>query len=339
MPTTVVPVPDTRAAAPASNRGGPDRLIAHAVISGLSFVAYILARLMDGPVGLGLMAVGVSACGWAWLLTRALFDPAPRDAIWPRAVVAVVAVSGAVAVLAPEGGLVARVAANLYGLSGSAALLLTFIEPFQRRGCALTASEKRFRVLFTLGFALLAGMSVLGVWLTPEPIQIGSAIFGLMGAIAATVFRRRHPLPVPPARARAPATDAERRLGERLTRLLQDQAVFADPDLRISDVAARLGEPEHRVSRCITAALGFANFNRLINHHRIQLARHLLAEPEERRSILEIALDCGFASIGPFNRAFKDETGMTPRAWRAEALQSANADPACPAPAASARSA
>ncbi len=34
-------------------------------------------------------------------------------------------------------------------------------------------------------------------------------------------------------------------------------------------------------------------------------------------SILEIALDSGFASIGPFNRAFKEMTGQTPRAFRA----------------------
>jgi AraC-like DNA-binding protein len=32
--------------------------------------------------------------------------------------------------------------------------------------------------------------------------------------------------------------------------------------------------------------------------------------------ILTIALDAGFQSIGPFNRAFKAETGMTPSEFR-----------------------
>jgi AraC-like DNA-binding protein len=35
--------------------------------------------------------------------------------------------------------------------------------------------------------------------------------------------------------------------------------------------------------------------------------------------ILTIALDAGFQSIGPFNRAFKAHTGMTPSAYRKQA--------------------
>jgi AraC-like DNA-binding protein len=37
------------------------------------------------------------------------------------------------------------------------------------------------------------------------------------------------------------------------------------------------------------------------------------------RPILLIAFDCGFASVGPFNRAFKAETGLTPRMFRRRA--------------------
>jgi AraC-like DNA-binding protein len=46
-------------------------------------------------------------------------------------------------------------------------------------------------------------------------------------------------------------------------------------------------------------------------------AKGRLADPRsDHLSILTIALDCGFASIGPFNRAFKAETGMTPMQFR-----------------------
>lgn len=330
---SAAPAPDAVSALRSLRDGGHARLLVHTVIAGLSFVAFILARLLDGPVGLMLLAIGASACGWAWLFARALFDPARHDAVWPRAVVAVVAVSGAVSVLGSDGDLAARVAGNLYVLSGSAALLMTLIEPFQTHGCQTPPSEKRFRAVFVIAFVLLAGISVLGVWLRPEPIYVASAALSLAGAVAATVFRLTHPLKADAARARQPATDEDRRLGERLTALLVGEAIYADPDLRIADVAQRLNEPEHRVSRCISAALGFANFNRLINHHRINLAKHLLAAPEEERSILEIALDCGFGSVGPFNRAFKDETGMTPRAWRAGRTAPTLADPVSPAPA------
>ena len=35
--------------------------------------------------------------------------------------------------------------------------------------------------------------------------------------------------------------------------------------------------------------------------------------------ILSIALDCGYGSIGPFNRAFRQRFGMTPTEYRAAA--------------------
>ena len=44
-------------------------------------------------------------------------------------------------------------------------------------------------------------------------------------------------------------------------------------------------------------------------------AKHLLAS-EPRRPILQVAFNCGFNSLGPFNRAFKEATGITPTAFR-----------------------
>jgi len=36
--------------------------------------------------------------------------------------------------------------------------------------------------------------------------------------------------------------------------------------------------------------------------------------------VLTIAMDAGFQSIGPFNRAFKAEIGLTPTEFRRDAL-------------------
>jgi AraC-like DNA-binding protein len=42
-----------------------------------------------------------------------------------------------------------------------------------------------------------------------------------------------------------------------------------------------------------------------------------LADPGQAEvPILTIALDAGFGSIGPFNRAFKAQTGLTPSEYR-----------------------
>ena len=304
------------------------RLQVQATIAAVSFIFYALGRFTEGGVAKAFLVIGVGACGWAWLLTRALFDPAPKDARWARVVGLVLAVSGGLSVLTSASGLVGRVADNIYALSGSAALLLTFVEPFQRHGRDLPRVEKRFRFAFLAVYAALVAVSVIGLrapdhgfW--DNMIKGGCAVAALAVLPVAVWFRQRHPLTAPTTARRAPTED-DARLAERLRRLLADEAIDSRHELKIGDVAARLGEPEYRVSQSISAALGFANFNRWINHHRIARAKALLAHPDERRSILEIAFACGFASLGPFNRAFRDEVGTTPRAYRATMRASAD---------------
>lgn len=300
------------------------RLQVVTAIATVSFVCYALSHFIEGRVATALSILGLGACGWAWLVARALFDPVERDARWAPVVALIVAVSGGLAVLTSSVGLVGSVADNVYALSGSAALLLTFVEPFQRYTPDLPTIEKRFRFVFVGLYAVLVGVSVLGLRASTgagqdDLVKSVCAVVGLAAVLSAVWFRQRHPLAAKAAR-RAP-TDDDARLAERLKRLLADEAIDSRPELKIADVAARLGEPEYRVSQCISAALGFSNFNRWINHHRIARAKALLASPDERRSILEIAFACGFASLGPFNRAFRDEVGTTPRAYRSEARQ------------------
>lgn len=308
-------------------RRAPSRLEAYAAFCAVSFVCYIAGRLTDGAAGILFSLVGAGACGWAWLLTRALFDPAPRDVWWPRIVATVVAVAGALTVLAPAESGLYGFAGNVYRLSGSAALLLTFIEPLQARRGDVGVLEKRFRLVFLTIYAaqmvVVLGSGVSSpvpaeVWRT-DLIRIGCAVVGLVGASAAVWYRLRHPLARSDGTqaARRPPTDEDRRLADRLERLLRDEAIDARPDLRIGDVAARLGQPEYKVSQCISTVLGFPNFNRLINHHRIERAKRLLADPDQDKPILDVAFECGFGSVGPFNRAFRAQVGVTPREFRA----------------------
>jgi AraC-like DNA-binding protein len=78
-----------------------------------------------------------------------------------------------------------------------------------------------------------------------------------------------------------------------------------------------IGTHDYKVTQCITGTLGYRNFNHFINSHRIESAKQVLSDHENiDRPILSIAYDCGFNSIGPFNRAFKEQVGMTPREYR-----------------------
>jgi AraC-like DNA-binding protein len=54
-----------------------------------------------------------------------------------------------------------------------------------------------------------------------------------------------------------------------------------------------------------------------VNHYRIAEVKAALADRRQTEvPVLTMALDAGFSSLGPFNRAFKAETGTTPSEYR-----------------------
>lgn len=153
-----------------------------------------------------------------------------------------------------------------------------------------------------------------------EPVLISSALAGIALTRLCISFRRQNPLS--PARKPTCANrfDGDTVLAKRIIHTLKQDMKFATPELKVADLADLLGEQEYKVTQCITGSLGYRNFNHLINSHRIDSAKQALANPDNReRPILSVAFDCGFNSIGPFNRAFKRQVGMTPREYRADA--------------------
>ncbi len=108
-------------------------------------------------------------------------------------------------------------------------------------------------------------------------------------------------------------------LARQITGLVVGQALYLQENLKVADIARELDTPEYLISKAIRTELGATNFNQYVNMLRIDHARTLLANPEHRKtSILAIGLDSGFASVGPFTRAFKAITGLTPRQYRQE---------------------
>jgi AraC-like DNA-binding protein len=94
-----------------------------------------------------------------------------------------------------------------------------------------------------------------------------------------------------------------------------------DEGLTIAALAAQFGEQEYRLRRTINRAMGHRNFAQFLNSHRLAEVRQALADPAQREvPILTIALDAGFGSLGPFNRAFRESEGMTPSEYRTRAL-------------------
>ena len=104
--------------------------------------------------------------------------------------------------------------------------------------------------------------------------------------------------------------------------IVDAQKAYREDGLTIGALADKARIPEHRLRRLINQGLGFRNYAAFLNTRRLAEAKTLLADAAQARTpILTLALGLGYGSIGPFNRAFKEETGQTPSEWRAEKLR------------------
>lgn len=302
----------------------------------LSVTASMLPVLMGNMAAplLGIVAVvGSGGCGWLWLFARSLFRPQKPVTRWTLyALAAIIAVEGGSALVgmySTSGPMaeVSRVLSNTEGFICIGALAMVFAEVFSGYSTDLRKTERRFRQIFGLTFAILIALTLLwvlnaddaslgGRW--REPVTLFSALAGIVGTRFCISFRKQNPL-IPRKKAKAAPRDAgDDLLASRILETLQRDKMFATPELKVGDLAALLGEQDYKVTQCITGSLGFQNFNQLINSHRIDSAKELLACPGNKgRPILSVAFDCGFNSLGPFNRAFKSQVGMTPREYRA----------------------
>lgn len=138
--------------------------------------------------------------------------------------------------------------------------------------------------------------------------------------------QREQQLQLQPAQPTAASSDstvatalsqAERALFAQLQQLLFCDKLYLQANLRLTDVAQQLQAPEYRVSRLIRSQLHASNFNHFINTLRIEHAKSLLTDPTKQHwPVLVVGLESGFASAGPFTRAFKTQTGDTPNEYR-----------------------
>lgn len=189
---------------------------------------------------------------------------------------------------------------------------------------------------------VLTGVQALGVM---DPGSVSFALLQSAGVLAVTTAfavwilapnidlwpgAPDHPAPAP----RPSTSHPDAALIARV-RAAMAEGIWREEGLTIGALAARLSVPEHRLRRAINGGLGHRNFSSFINAHRIAAAKTQLSDPEaEGTTVLEIAYDVGFASLGPFNRAFRAETGQSPTEFRRAALSppTHRADSEHPAP-------
>jgi AraC-like DNA-binding protein len=102
---------------------------------------------------------------------------------------------------------------------------------------------------------------------------------------------------------------------QRLKTLMNQNQLFLEPSLNIGQLAKSSGYPEYLISLVINR-MYHTTFREYINSLRVSHAQNLLKNSSTKKTILDIAYDCGFVSKSTFNSAFKRILNETPSAFR-----------------------
>lgn len=103
-----------------------------------------------------------------------------------------------------------------------------------------------------------------------------------------------------------------------LTRLMETEKMYLEPELALADLARRLGTNSSVLSAVINRAFE-KNFNDYVNAYRVEAVKRLMTDPAAAHlSLLGLGLESGFNSKATFNRAFKKVTGVSPREYAAQ---------------------
>jgi AraC-like DNA-binding protein len=299
---------------------------AHAVTASIGATSPVAA--VHAPV----IALSTGNVVVFWLFTRALFDETFRVRWWHALVWAAVAAFSFINCmwLAPASGVrLPIIAVNLLALGF---IVLAVAQTIASWSSDLVEGRRRVRVFIVSAAALYGGLNaVLQISLSNSgAAEIANtvnsaALAAVVVAISIAMMRvdGADLFPVTPE-IQADASDvaivessADQKLIDALMRLMGDERIYRHDNVTIGTLATRLGIPEYRLRRLINQRLGYRNFNVFLNEHRIAEAKAALADPSQAEvPVITIAMDAGFQSLGPFNRAFKATTGVTPTEYR-----------------------
>lgn len=119
--------------------------------------------------------------------------------------------------------------------------------------------------------------------------------------------------------ARSGMTEAASRLiGERLERWIVHERGYLDPDIKLSDLAGRIGTSPQLVSQYLNDVLGLSFFD-YINGLRVAQIQNMMRDrANDTCTLLDLAFAAGFSSKSTFNASFKKISGLAPSAWRSQ---------------------
>lgn len=105
-------------------------------------------------------------------------------------------------------------------------------------------------------------------------------------------------------------------LKERLLKVFEQDKIYQNPDLRITDVCILIRSNRTYVSKIINTEFN-TSFSDFVNQYRVKEAKELLKSQSAEKYTLEyVSESVGFGSLHTFIRAFKESEGLTPGKFR-----------------------
>ncbi|MGZ3182603.1 MAG: helix-turn-helix domain-containing protein [Telluria sp.] len=194
---------------------------------------------------------------------------------------------------------------------------------------SLEHRDLRWLVILSSSLALLMILWVPAVGTDSPPVIvvfIGARLvvlylLGWFGLRHAVLFNAA---PSAPAREAAPKyarsgmkEDARELIGARLRKRAEVEQDYLENDIKLSELAERIGTSPQLLSQYLNDELG-VNFFEYINGLRIAAVQRMMCDPAHAgRPIVDLAYAAGFNSKSTFNAAFKKVTGQSPSSWRA----------------------
>ncbi len=118
------------------------------------------------------------------------------------------------------------------------------------------------------------------------------------------------PLPTPQKEPDSANAD----LMESICTLMEEQQLYLDANLKLTDLATKLGTNRTTISNCINS-MRQCTFTQFVNNYRIRHAQQLMRNTPDKRAS-EVWMESGFATETSFFRTFKTLVGMTPTEWK-----------------------